>query len=535
MLETIRKHSASLLIKVLFSLLILSFLGWGVGDFISGRARVKVVAEVDGVAISPVQFDREYQREVGRLERMFGTKLDREQARALGLVDATMARIINETLYDMGARSMGVTASDGAIRASIEKDKVFQDQSGHFSRAQFEQVLASNGFTEQSYVALLRQELMRTQLSNTVEAGVTPPKSLIEAIYRFRAEKRVAETVAVADSAMTAIGQPSADDLTKFHADHPAQFTAPEYRQLTVISFGAKDLEGEVAVSDQEIRDLYAQRQDEFDRPEMRHLQQIVVQDEAKAKEIHTLLSEGRDFATVAKDAAGLDKETIDIGEVSNAMLLPELAAPAFALPDKGISEPVKSPLGWHILKVVSITPAHKETIDEARAALTADLKHEKAVDALYKMANKLEDTLGGGATLEEAAKTLNLPLSKIATVDATGHDPKGDAVGGLPAGGKFLQTAFETPENEDSLVTEAGADAYFVIHVDKVIPSAVRPLDTIRDQVAAAWTEAEREIKAKATAEALVKRLKEGADLGQIAGELGVKVVTTEPFTRAP
>lgn len=535
MLETIRKHSASLLIKLLFGLLILSFVGWGVGDFIRGRADVKVIAEVGGVEISPYQFDREFQREVSNWERLFGTKLNREQARALGVVDRTVARIINDTLYDLGTQSLGLATSDATIRAIIERNRAFMDQTGKFSRAQFEQTLAANGFNEQSYVALLRREIMRSQLADAVDDGVKPPKSMVEAIYRFRDEKRVAETIVVTDASMTGIGEPSADDLAKFHKDHAAQFTAPEYRQLTAIIFGAKDLEGGVAVSDQEVRDLYAQRQADFDRPEMRHLEQIVVQDEAKAKEIRKLLGEGRDFATVAKEAAGLDKDTIDIGEVSQSMLLPELAGPAFALPDKGISEPIKSPLGWHVIRVASISPAHAETIDQARAVLIADIKHEKAVDLVYATGKKLEDALGGGATVEEAAKSLNLPLRKIDAIDATGRDMKGNPVATLPAGGSFLQTAFETPENEDSLVTETGADTQFVVHVDKVIPSAVRPLDTVRDKVAAGWAKAQREAKAKDTAEALIKRLKEGADLGQIAGELGVKVTTTQPFARGP
>ena len=535
MLETIRKYSSSIVIKVLFALLILSFLTWGVGDFISSRSNIKVVAEVGGVDISPAQVNREYLREVGRLERMFGTKLDRDQARALGLADMTIGRIVNETLYNLGSRALGVIASDAAIRTAIERDRSFADQTGKFSRSQFQQVLMANGYSEQGYIALLREELMRAQLAGTVEAGIVPPKSLVDAIYRHRAEKRVAQTLFVADAAMTDIAEPTAEQLAAFHGERAEQFTAPEYRRLAVIDFRAKDLEGEVSVDEQEVGDLYAQRQEEFNRPETRHLRQIVVPDEAKAKEVRQLLGEGRDFMTVAKEAAGLDKETVDLGEVSRSMLLQELAEAAFSLPDGAISQPIESPLGWHVLQVASITPAHRATIDDARPALIAELKREKSVDALFNLANKLEDTLGGGATLEEAAKNLNLRLRTIEAVDATGKDPAGQPVGDLPAGGRFLETAFETPENQDSLVTEAGSDAYFVVHVDKVTPSALRPLDEVRDQVAAAWKASQREAKAKATADALVARLTGGEDIGKIAGELKVEARTTEPFTRQP
>lgn len=535
MLETIRKYSSSIVIKVLFALLILSFLTWGVGDFISSRSNIKVVAEVGSVDISPVQVNREYMRDLGQLERVFGTKLDRDQARALGVVDRTIGRIVSETLYSLGAKSLGVIASDAAIRTAIERDRSFADQSGKFSRSRFQQILMAEGYTEQGYIARLREELIRAQLGGTVIAGVTPPKSLVDAIYRHRAEKRVAQTLFVADASMTDIPEPTSEQLAAYHGEHAEQFTAPEYRRLTVIDFRAKDLEAEVAIDEQDIRDLYAQRQEEFNRPEMRTLRQIVVPDEAKAKEIRQMLGEGRDFMTVAKESAGLDEDTVNLGEVSRTQLLQELADAAFALPEGGISQPVASPLGWHILQVASIIPAHRATIDDARPALTAELKREKSIDALFNLASKLEDTLGGGATVEEAAKTLNLHLRTIEAIDATGRDPEGKPVTDLPAGGRFLETAFETPENQDSLVTEASSEAYFVVHVDKVMPSALRPLDGIRDQVAAAWKSAQREAKAKATAEALAARLKDGEDIGKIAGELKVEAKTTEPFTRQP
>jgi hypothetical protein len=40
------------------------------------------------------------------------------------------------------------------------------------------------------------------------------------------------------------------------------------------------------------------------------------------------------------------------------------------------------------------------------------------AIDTLYKLANSLEDELGGGARLEEAANSLNLKLTSQDEVD---------------------------------------------------------------------------------------------------------------------
>lgn len=534
MLEFIRKRSASILIKVLFGLLILSFLTWGIGDFVRGRATDRTVADVGGVEISPDQLNREYLREINRMEQLFGTRLDRDQARALGLVEATLGRIVNDTLWSLGASSMGVTTSDFAVRAAIARDRAFMDQTGTFNRSQFEQTLLSNGLSEQSYVAMLRQRMARYQVADSVDTGVTTPKSVVEAIYRQSQEKRIVETLFVADSAMTRISEPMEDDLVKFHSETPRPFTAPEYRKLTILNLLAKDLQNEVTVTDEEIQNLYDQRQGEFDRAEMRRLSQIVVPDEETAKEAYRQITEGADFVQIAKDVAGMDEATVDIGDVSRNMLLAELADAAFGLSENEISQPVKSPLGWHLLRVDAITPAYKQPIDDARAVLTADIAREKSIDALFELANQVEDTLGGGATLEEVSASLNLTIRQVSAVDTTGRDAAGNPVADLPPGGTFLRTAFETPEGTDSLLTEAGTDGYFILRVDAVTLSALRPLADVRQDVADAWRSGKRAEKAKETAEALTGRLVGSTTMADLAAELGVEAKTVDAFIRS-
>ncbi|MBT3361494.1 MAG: SurA N-terminal domain-containing protein, partial [Rhodospirillales bacterium] len=144
MLEAIRKRSASIAIKILFALLILSFVSWGIGDLIRGRATAQFIAEIGDIEITPQELSTAYQREIIQMEALFRTRIDREQARAMGILQATLGRLVGETLFDLDAESLGVTASDSAVRTNIRQDKSFMDQTGKFSRMQFEQVLLAN-------------------------------------------------------------------------------------------------------------------------------------------------------------------------------------------------------------------------------------------------------------------------------------------------------------------------------------------------------------------------------------------------------
>lgn len=535
MLEFLRTHSKSVFIKALFFLLILSFVAWGITGFsgmqLGGGPRV---AEVGDVKVTPQHLNAEYMRELNRLHMLFGRSISRDEAKSLGVIDGVLGKVVSETLFDLAAKDLGVVISDATVREAIFSDQRFQGQTG-FNRARFEEFLQFMGYSEIGYTEVRRSELARWQVAGTVGAGAEAPKVMVEAIYRFRNEKREAEVFSVADSAMTGIPAPTEEQLVAFHTDEAASFTAPEYRALTVARIEAADLAKEMSVSDEEIKDAYTQRQNEFDLPERREIEQVLVGPDEKAKidQIAERIAAGDDFDATAKTIAG-DGAVTDIGLVSRDFLLAELAEAAFKLDSGKASGVIKSPLGYHILRVKRIEPAHRSSLDDVRDALSAGIAKDKAIDALFSLANRLEDTLGGGATLEEAAAQLNLRVSKVAAVDANGLNPKGEAVTDLPPGDKFLPTAFETEKGMDSLLTEAGQEGYFVLRVDDVTPSALRPLDTVRADVVAGWTARQRADKAKATAEALSQRANNGEPMQALAASVGAEVKAVEPFLRA-
>lgn len=534
MLEAIRKRTGSILVKGLLGLLVVSFAIWGIGDVFRGGSRSTAVAEVGDVEIQPAEFNKEFQREMNRLRSVFGGELDLERARALGVPNSVLDRMINDILFAQGADALGVAISDDLVFGNIRDTQAFRNISGTFDPARFEQVLQSIQLTEKGYVALVRGDLARAQFLDSVQAGAAAPRTLVTAVYNYRQEKRIADVLRVADGAMTGIPEPDEEALAAFHKDNAGRFTAPEYRALTVVTLTAEDLAKEIAISDEALREAFDARADEFDRPERRRLQMMVLDDEDAAKRAHGMLGEGRDFAAVAKEVANASAETLDLGWVTRHQLLPELADAVFSLRKGGYSEPVKSPLGWHLLRLVEVEPARRQTLDEVRQALTAELARDQAIDGLVNLANRLEDELGGGATLEEAASSLNLKLTKIPAIDRAGRSAGGDPVRGLPPGDQFLATAFQTAEDTESVLTEAGTDAYFILRVDRVMPPALRPLASIRAEVTGAWKAERRAEKAKETAEAILARLRDGVELAAIAAEMGLGIKTTEPFTRS-
>src|SRR3546814_5070208 len=71
------------------------------------------------------------------------------------------------------------------------------------------------------------------------------------------------------------------------------------------------------------------------------------------------------------------------------------------------------------------------------------------AVDIVIDLANQFDDKLAGGATMEQVAQSLNLPLREIPAIDARGRTPEGALVEGLPSIDEFLPVLDRTPPGE--------------------------------------------------------------------------------------
>mgnify|MGYP002632721944 CR=1 FL=1 len=284
MLEAIRNRSSGILIKILLAMLILSFAMWGIADVFSPGGVKSTIATVGDAEVSPDQIRRDFGREVERLSAMLGTRIDTDQARALGVAESVLNRIIDRTLFSLAASDQGIVVSDGLVRQSIRGQSEFQNAGGVFENLRFQQTLQQNGLSEAGYVALTRGDIVRAQFLSMIGASPAAPRRMTEILFAYQNEKRVAEVLAIPYASITVSAEPDDAQLAEFHTANAARFTAPESRKLTYVSLTAGDLAKEIAVSDDEIAAAYAARQDEFVTPESRVLRQIRTSDEEAAK-----------------------------------------------------------------------------------------------------------------------------------------------------------------------------------------------------------------------------------------------------------
>jgi foldase protein PrsA len=160
--------------------------------------------------------------------------------------------------------------------------------------------------------------------------------------------------------------------------------------QMLVEKAALKDVE----VTEEELQ----QRYDEY-QPEIR-ASHILVEDEAKAKEMKKEIDGGADFAELAKEHStdpGSGENGGDLGFFGPGAMVPEFEEAAYALDVNEVSEPVQTQHGWHIIKVTE--KKEKESYDEMKEELEYELKLTK-VDATQLQ-----------ATLQEELKDANVKI----------------------------------------------------------------------------------------------------------------------------
>lgn len=531
MLESFRKFAMSPFGKVIFVLVLIAFGAgfWYVGDPFKGGGEWAV--SVGDIQIRPQTVSDQYRRELQSLRAQRGGKLTAEQAKAMGLPQQVVGTLVNRVLFDTQVADLGLTASDDEVRRTIQSNPAFFGPGGTYDHEILKQRLRSIGMSENGYVDSVRSDLARQQYVESLTAGAAAPEVMADAFYRLINEQRSAQVLRFTPDATAAPPEPDEAALKTYYDAHPDQFTAPEFRTITLVTLRPDDLIDTITVDEDTLQRTYENNLDRFSTPEKRTLRQMILPDEATAKRAYARLKEGGDFATVAKEEAGLAPEALEVGTVERSALVRDVANLAFAAPKGTVTEPVSTLFGWHIVIVDDIIPAKAKPLDEVRDQVRKLAARDMAVERVFTLANQLDDRLGGGERLESAAAALTLTARTVGPFDASGQAPDGNAVPNLPKA--VIDTAFAQEAGMDSLLTDLGDDGYFVLRVDTVTPAAVRPLADVRGRVVDAVRAEQRRNRAETAADAALKRLQNSADMATVAADAGLTVETTPPFRR--
>lgn len=538
MLTALRRLAGTWFAKGLFILLILSFAIWGIEDVVRNFGNDRALARVDGEPIELPEAQEAARRQLAQLQRQLGSTFEITPQMSQAVARQAVETLVMQRVQRQEAARLHIAVSEDALRNYIFAIPAFQGADGRFSRVLLDGWLRNNGLSEAAFLDMARADLQRQQLVGAVRSGAAGPDALTRPLLAWEREQRAADIVRLPLAAAPEPAEPEEAQLRRFHENNPDRFSAPEYRHAVIAVLSPETLASEVQPTDEELRAAFESRRAQFERQERRTVEQALVQTREKAEALAAKWREGADLAAVNTAAQADGGQALSLGEVDRAGLpVPELADAAFALQDSAVSQPVQSAFGWHVLKVTGITPGETASFESVRDQVLAEVRRERAADLAYERANQVEDALAAGTPLAEVAPRFGLALAEV-TVDAAGNSPDGTQAA-LPLDGPArdiaLRAVFAAQQGQQPRLAEAGQTALFAFDLKEVTPAALRPFDTVRDAVHAAFLQDARRRAQEEKAAALIAAVEGGKSLAEAAREAGLTPQSSGPFGRDP
>jgi peptidyl-prolyl cis-trans isomerase D len=295
----------------------------------------------------------------------------------------------------------------------------------------------------------------------------------------------------------------------------------------------AADLADQIAIDDKALLEEFEHRRREFEKPEQRDLKQMLFAGEAEAQAAAAAIAGGKSFDTVVAETPGQSPDRVALGLVARDETLPTIGDAVFGAEAGKVVGPVRTPFGWHVIEIVRIEPGSTANLQDVRAQLEPAVRQRLAAERAFEVANRLEDQVTRGRTLDEAAVNAGAVVVKIAAIDARGRDPSGAPVALFANAPEALRAAFDTAPGRDSQLVETRGGSFFILHVDGTTPAQRRPLDTVKDDVAALWKSERQAEKSLARAREIVAATAAGETLEAAALRFNLRVESVAPVLR--
>ncbi len=534
MLDFMRRHAQSWMIKFVVAAIAIVFVLWGIWAPRDSREREMV--KIDDQIITITEVRNYYQNLRDQYQSLYRERFNEDLVKKLGLKEQAFKDLLHRVLLLQEAHRLGMTVSAGELQANIEKYQAFQ-KDGHFHKATYESVLKRARMTPQEFEANERQRGMITKVRGIITSPVKVSDQEVLDAYQNIFEKINLDVLSLSASS---IPEPSVtpEELKDYLAKHREDFKIPGQAKVQYLLFEPKDYTKKIEVTPKEIETYYQNDQEKFGQPKRVKVRHILIKTDGKEKDaldpakkkaesIREEALKGKDFARLAKQYSedpGTKDKGGDLGYIARGQVVPEFESAAFGLQVGGISAVVQTPFGFHILKVDEIQEAKIDPLDKVKDQIASTLRLRKAREIAYDEADQVFAIATKERSLAAAAKEKGLSLKE------TGLFSADDKVDIAP---KLKESALALSKGDITPVLRVG-ETFAVIQVMEKQDPRSPELKEVEGKVTDALRKEKQKEKALVKAGALLEKLKKGGDLKSLAAQEGFTLSDTGFFERA-
>jgi peptidyl-prolyl cis-trans isomerase D len=515
------------------------FVDFGAGT--GGRDNRSWAAKVGSTTISQGEYQHALALTESRYRQQLGDQYTPEMSKQMRLPLKTLEQLINLKILLREAERIGLRVGDDEVRDAVLASG-FRDEQGRFiGQDGYVRVLQSQGYTVASYEQDLREKLLVQKLVSALRADLYVSDAEVAKSYRDQVERAKIRYLEVPASRFAGVAVPQSE-VAAYFQQHRQEYRLPEQRDGAYLLVETSRLLDQVKIADADLRAYYQGHQDEFKQDEQLRASHILIlvndkRGDAQARQqveaIKQRIEKGEDFGAVAREVSEDPASKAnggDLGFFARGRMVKEFEDAAFsAAPDKLVG-PIKTPFGYHLLRVTGRRPGGVQPFEEAREQIRARLGFDKARQLAEAKAKELVQRASAAKPKSAAGLQAFAKDNPGVTFMATGNFSQQDPVPGLGLVQSFNSAVFAAKAGDVTGPIEIPR-GWVVAYVQAAHPAHLAELSEVEPKVKHAVTTGKQQEKALAALKQARQQIQQGKSFQQVATELAVRVQETPEF----
>src|SRR5688572_2425283 len=189
MFEFVSKNKRWLQI-VLLVLIVPPFALFGIDFYFRDSGPGDALARVGDVRISEYEYSQALRRSQDRMREMMRDNPDPSLLNSPQFKESVLNELVDRKVMLVHAHRSGMAVSDVELKKIIAGFQAFQDDKGRFSLERYQQLLKSQGVSEQAFEEDIRTSVVLGQLQNAYGASGMVPDTVVERLIRIREQER---------------------------------------------------------------------------------------------------------------------------------------------------------------------------------------------------------------------------------------------------------------------------------------------------------------------------------------------------------
>ncbi len=544
MLGFVRNQRKSIIVKLAFAIIILSFvIGYAMLSSPGGPGGEDSTAEaavINGKVISFNDFQSTYSNLYQLYQSIYQDQFTPALEKQLKLAEKSINSMIDQALLQDEAERLQLDVSNKELVDAIAQIPAFQEN-GVFSKERYLQVLAYQRLNSDEFEAMQRNELISNKVRERLQSGVTVTDSDVEDEFRKNNEKVNLSFVSLAPSSFEKKVKVSDEALEAYFTEQQEVFRVAEMVAIRYLQFEPQRYIEDVTFEENDLEKFYRRHLDQFEILEKVKASHILIKvdegtdeqtREKKRAFAEKLLEEakaGKDFAELARinsdDKASAVKGG-NLGYFTRGSMVKPFEQAAFNLKPGDISGLVETTFGYHIIKVEEYTEPGVRSMEDAMVEVKEGVRTEKSKQLAFEKAMDAYNINRKTGDLEAAAAANELGLKE------TGPFARDGYIDGIGRNKEIITIALLLEENKlaKPVITD---DGVILFGLKDRIASHIPEFADVKDMVTASYRANESSELARAAAEKLVTDLRDGGTLTKLAKKAKYKVEETGEFTR--